>query len=146
MVNEVSKKFSKEELLDRAFYRMAWNIEHMWLETGSSDTRLLMEPIIPDKFVLYGKSKKGANRREHVVPRVVLCREAHDMFTRGASIEAVADLLKRHLKIVLISKEEQLHLDHTIGLKQRMPDGWSFEGGCTFARLRAANIEYDVLP
>ena len=27
MVNEVSKKFSKEELLDRAFYRMAWNIE-----------------------------------------------------------------------------------------------------------------------
>ncbi|MCV2361706.1 hypothetical protein LNV08_22320 [Paucibacter sp. TC2R-5] len=105
-----------------------------------------MEPLIPDSFVLFGRSKKGADRREHVVPRVVLCREAHDMFGRGESIKAVADLLRKYLKIVLISIEEKHHLDHEIGLKQRMPDGWSFEEGCTFARLHAANIEFDAIP
>lgn len=144
MVNKVSEKYSKEQLTDRAFYRIAWNIYHMWSETGRSDTRLLMEPLIPEKFVLVGKSKQGSDHKEHVVPRVVLCDESHKMYQRGATIEDVAELLKKHLKVVLIAKEEQKHLDHVLGLKQCMPDGWSITTGSPFARLDVANIEYEI--
>ncbi len=144
MVNAVSDKYSREQLIDRAFYRIAWNINHMWSETGSSDTRLLLEPLIPESFVVVGASKKGSERREHVVPRVMLCEEAHNMFGHGSSVEDVAQFLKKYLKIVLISKEEQENIDHTLGLKQSMPDGWSFADGDPFSRLHAGNVDFEV--
>lgn len=143
MVNIVSEKYSVTELMDRACYRIAWNIHHMWSETGNSDTRLFMEPLIPEKFITVGKSKRGADRKEHVVPRRALCEECHKMFAEEASIEEVAAVIKRHLKIVLISKEEQEYLDHELGLKQTMPSGWSFKDGNPFHRLDVANIEYE---
>lgn len=143
MANETSNKFTREELIDRSFYRMAWNIHHLWTETGASDTRLLAEPIIANKLVTVGKSRKGHGHKEHVVPRVMLCEEAHHMFGRGEPIEAVAAFLKKYVKIVLITKDEQQHLDHTLGLKQCMPDGWSFVSGDPFARLYVAGIEFD---
>ena len=144
MVNAVSEKYTASELMDRACYRIAWNIHHMWSETGTSDTRLFMEPIIPESFVTVGKSRKGADRKEHVVPRRVLCEECHKMFGEKASIDEVAIVIKKYLKIVLISKAEQEHLDYELGLKQSMPPGWSFKNGNPFHRLEFANIEYDL--
>lgn len=144
MVNTVSSKYSKDELIDRACYRIAWNIHHMWSETGSSDTRLFMEPLIPESFVTVGKSKKGTDRKEHVVPRKVLCEESHRMFSENASIEDVASVIKEHLKIVLISNDEQKKLDHELGLKQTMPEGWSFKDANPFHRLDFAGIEYEL--
>ena len=52
MVNETSTKFTKEELIERAFLRIARNVHDMWEETGHSDTRLFMEPLIPDRSPL----------------------------------------------------------------------------------------------
>jgi hypothetical protein len=146
VVNAVSKKHSQEELMERAYYRIAWNIHHMWSETGHSDTRLFQEPLIPDKFVVVGKSTKGTDRKEHVVPRRELCVECHRMFEEGASIEEVSFVISKYLKIVLISKEEQDYLDHQLKLKQTMPAGWSFKDGNPFQRLEHANIEYELFP
>jgi hypothetical protein len=75
MANSASRRFSHEEMLGRAFYRIAWNIRSMWEEKGSSDTRLLIEPMIPDDFVLVGQSKAAVDKanqyKEHVVPRMM---------------------------------------------------------------------------
>ncbi len=146
MVNVASEKFSKEEMLGRAFQRIAWNVKHMWEETGSSDTRLFMEPIIPDSFLIVGQSKSGGTHKEHIVPRVVICYQCHRMFERGDSIDDVAKFIRKYLKIVLVSKDEQDRLNKkaNLNLRQRMPDGWTFEIGCEFERLKIAGVEYDI--
>jgi len=145
MVCHKSGKYSNEQMLERAFYRIAWNVHHMWEETGASDTRLFQEPIISDKAVIVGESKKGGTYREHIVPRVLICTQCHAMFENGESIDSVARFIRKYLKIVLISKEdEQPRLDKELGLKTTMPKGWSFEDGSPFARLEFAQIEYTL--
>jgi len=116
----------------------------MWEETGSSDTRLLMEPLISDALVIAGQSRKGADRREHVVPRVFICHECHRLFQAGRTIPQVAEFIAQHLRIVRISIEEQRHLDQNLRLKQTMPIGWSV-GDDIYARLRVAGIEFDLV-
>ena len=135
--------FSEEELIQRAFLRTASVMFGMWEEKGSSDTRLLLPPLIPDKFVKVGESVAGKEHREHVIPRNVICNQCHKMFEEGSSIESVAKFIRKHLKIVYISKEEQQKLDrgNQLNLRQRMPDYWSFDNGCLYARLDAAKIE-----
>jgi len=102
------------------------------------------EPMIPDSFVIVGQSSSGGNYKEHIVPRVVICAQCHALFENGASINEVASFIRKYLKIVLISKEERDRLDkkENLNLKQRMPDGWSFDCGSEFARLHAAGISY----
>lgn len=137
-------KFSKEELIERAFRRVAMMMHGMWEEKGSSDTRLLEHWLIPDDFVMVGESLVGSEHREHVVPRIMLCEQAHLMFKNGASIQDVAAFLRKYLKIVLISRTEQQRLDNKdqLNLRQKMPEGWSFESGDIFARLNIADIKY----
>lgn len=148
MVNTTSPKFTREELVQRAFLRIARNVHHMWEETGNSDTRLFIEPLIPNEFVIVGQSKAGGSHKEHVVPRVEICRRCHEMFANGDSIETVAAFIRKFLKVVKISKEEQEKLDKGchLNLRQRMPDGWSFENGDVFERLRKADILFDFFP
>jgi len=146
MVCHISKIYSNEQMLERAFYRVAWNVHHMWEETGASDTRLFQEPIISDKMVLVGESKKGGTYREHIVPRVFICAQCHAMFEHGESIDSVARFIRKYLKIVLISQEEQQLLDTKkasggLGLRETMPEGWS---GSPFERLDFAKIEYSL--
>lgn len=138
------KTFSRDELIGRAFFRVAMMMHGMWEEKGSSDTRLLEDWLIPNEFVTVGESLAGTDHREHVVPRMVLCDRAHSMFKDGASIDDVADFLRRFLKVVLISRAEQKRLDNRdqLNLRQKMPEGWSFESGDLFARLVAADISF----
>jgi hypothetical protein len=142
MVNETSPKFSREELIQRAFLRIARNVHDK--ETGRSDTRLFLEPLIPRSFVIVGQSKAGGYYKEHVVPRVVILKKCHEMFANGESIEAVAEFIRKFLKVVLISNAEQEKVD--LNIKQKMPDGWSFESGDVFQRLRSADIDFDLFP
>lgn len=148
MVNATSTKFTHEEMLERAFQRIAWNVKHMWEETGSSDTRLFFEPMIPDFFVIVGQSSSGGKYKEHIVPRVVICEQCHALFKNGASIDEVARFIRKYLKIVLISKEERDRLDknENLNLRQRMPDGWSFDCDSEFARLHTVGISYVLFP
>ena len=137
------RNFSEEDLIQRAFQRVAMVMFGMWEEKGSSDTRLLLPPLIPDEFVIVGESAAGRENREHVIPRNIICYRCHEMFSAGSSTEAVAAFIRRYLQIVHISKEEQQRLDSgkELNLRQRMPDGWSFESGNLYARLEAAKIE-----
>ena len=67
------------------------------------------------------------------------------MLEAGASDEHVARFLRDQVRIVLISKEECERLDRKagLGLRQTMPEGWTF-GDDLFARLKSADIEWEV--
>ncbi len=148
----MKSKFSDDELVQRAFLRAARVMFEMWEERGSSDTRLLIEPLIPRQFVLVGVSSDGAEHDEHVVPRKVICDECHKIFAVGTDsltekevlIDTAARLIQKHLKIVLISKREKDRLDEgkQLNLRQRMPKDWIFESGDTYERLRRAEIQF----
>ncbi len=137
-------KFTKEELAERAFKRTAYVIRELWEEKGSSDTRLLLPPLIPDEFVIVGESIAGREHREHVIPRMLICDQSHKMFIRGASVDEVAKFIQRYLKIVLIAKSEQALLDKRIhlNLRQSMPDESWLDDGDIYARLKAAGIVF----
>ena len=103
-----------------------------------------------EEFVAAGQSQAvidGANHHlEHVVPCAVLISEVNRLINKGMPKEEIAELLTKHWKIVIISKEEAGHLDGKEGLnlKTKMPEGWQFETGDTFRRLELAKI--NILP
>lgn len=117
------------------------------LEHGGSGfhTRLFSHMLHPEvQFVFAGTSiavQPGVpTHPEHVVPCAVLISECRRMIQEGAPDAQIAALLARHWKLATITKEEQRHLDYHWGYKSKMPPGWRFEDGDTFARFRAANI------
>ena len=137
-------KYSDAELKKRAFERVAYVMRDMWEEKGSSDTRLLIPPLIPDEYVIVGASINGKGHKEHVVPRTVICNECHIMLHDNKSLKEVAAFIQKYLKIVHITKSEKNRLDKSseLNLRQRMPEGWSFEDGDIFSRLYEAKIEF----
>lgn len=140
------RNFSDAELLERASLRVAMFMRGMWEEKGSSDSRLLFDPWMPDRLTTMGRSHActGKIYREHVVPRVLIAREVHKMFGDGRSDADVARYIRDHVKIVEITKEEADRLDRAnqTNLKTRMPDGWA-AGGDVYARLAAAGIAWE---
>jgi hypothetical protein len=142
------REFSRAERLERASLRVAMHIRGLWEEKGSSDTRLLESLFLPDELVLAGRSRSydGKGRREHVVPRLVIIKECHDMLERGETDDAIAAFIREHVKIVMISNDECERLDRAArpGLRQTMPIGWII-GDDVFARLKTAQIEWDPI-
>jgi hypothetical protein len=140
--------FDDAELLNRACLRAAMVIRGMWEEKGSSDTRLLEEPLIPDRLTLVGRSRalKPGERhhREHVVPRLVIIKECHRRLHDGALDSEIAAFIRDTVRIVLISGDECRRLDrrNELGLRQLMPSDWQ-PGGDLFARLHAAGIKWE---
>ncbi|WP_236711382.1 hypothetical protein [Novosphingobium barchaimii] len=120
---------------------------HQSWEENWRHSRLLDEPLIPNHIIMVGRSRAAAEHREHVVPLALIRDQCEKMFSLGANVAAVAKLLERHLKIVMISRAERLRLDFDLGLKVSMPKGWSFddENADPFARLKAAGIEWDQI-
>lgn len=136
--------FSPEQRIERAFYRAAYVLRSIWEEDGRYDTRLLDEPLIPSGYVTVGESIKGAECKEHVVPRDAICRECVKMFEAKSDLSQVATFIRNNLKIVFITREERYNLDSgsRLNMRKRMPDNWRFEGGDVFARLRHGGIEF----
>lgn len=138
------KQFTHDQLVERTFLRVAQVIYELW-EEGTGDTRLLNDLLIPDKFVVAGQSREGQDHREHVVPRIMIYDECLAMFDRNASVRDVADFIRKYLKIIYISRDEQRRLDYELKLKKTMPEGWKFEEGANvFARLDKAGISYQL--
>lgn len=136
--------FTREQLIERAFWRVATIIQHCREEgEGRGHTRFLDRPLMRDEYVIAGTSIHGGSVREHVVPLLKIYDECERRFVQGADIGTVAALIRANLKIVLITEEERRHLDSTLGLKTKMPAGWTF-GDDPFERLKVAGIEFRV--
>lgn len=123
--------------------RAAYVIYDMWLERGHSDTRLLLPPLIPDDVVTVGSSIAGAETKEHIIPRKVIVDKCHEIFRNGGDADDAEALIIENLRMAWISKEEaeRLNKSKNLNLRQRMPEGWSFESGDKYARLKMAGIK-----
>jgi hypothetical protein len=139
----LQREFTEEERSQRVFNRAALVMFESWQENWRH-SRILDEPLIPNHVITVGSSKNGAEHREHVIPLALIRDRCEKMFAAGSDLSAMAAFLKRHVKIVMISREERTRLDFELGLKITMPPGWSFEdeNADVFARLRVARIEW----
>ena len=138
------RDYTMAERHDRACMRIAMHIRGLWEETGRSDTRLLEGLFLPDAFTVIGHSHNftGKGRREHVVPRLFVIEKCIEMLDLGQDDKAIAEFIREHVKIIMISDEEQVRLDsRTTGLRQKMPKDWQ-PGGDIYARLKEVNVEW----
>lgn len=144
------REYTPDERLKRAAWRSALLIRGMWQEKGSSDTRLVDRPLIPDDLTTVGQSKgcvTGSGYREHVVPRKVIIDRCHMMLEAEDSdttLEQMAGFIVEHLKIVRVTEDEAKRLNAP-GIKQSMPTNWVV-GGDIFARLKDAGVDWVPLP
>lgn len=102
------------------------------------------EPFIADQMVPHGQGHNGGRRREHVVPTNFLRDRAMDLIGSGVSLEEIARWLRPYIVIVRITEEERQRVDSL--WKNQMPDDWSFESGCIYARLHGAKIGFTPPP
>ncbi|MFC1719921.1 hypothetical protein ACFL00_02120 [Pseudomonadota bacterium] len=87
--------------------------------------------------------KNGNYWREHVVPCKLIAERAAEMSNDNREVREIAKFIEYHLAIVLITHEEKEKLDHELGLRDSMPEGWRWDGDI-YARLHKAGIEYEL--
>lgn len=141
-------RFTPAERLVRASERVVYVMRHLYEEAGHSHSRLLDDMLLPTELITVGRSRacEGKGYREHVVPCRKIVKRGHAMIECGRSDAEIAAFIRKHTKIVMISKAEASYLNRKSGmnLRQSMPKGWKF-GDDIFARLTAAGIEWDPL-
>lgn len=140
MVTDMTKH-TQPEKKQRAIKRLAEIFRDHWEESRVGSTRIF-EHVIPDEWLICGKSSSGGKYREHIVPCVLIRDQSIKMYQEGKMIEDVEKMIERHLAIVLISEEEKDRLDKQRGWKTTMPEGWVFGSGDPFARLTLSGIEF----
>jgi hypothetical protein len=142
-------RFTEEELRQRAFERAAWVLKHFWEEQqdknqGKADVHSRLFDTLVYDLPVKGRSINGGGHTEHLVPCALLRDHAFKMFWEGKSELDVALMLRRLLCIAYITPAEARLIDHELGLKTTMPDGWDFETGSVMARLEAAGIQLEL--
>lgn len=143
-----ASRFYQAEYNDNVFMYVASDIANMfkYRPPGSPWSRGKIFDDI-DKIITIGYSIKGREQerngkpayREHPVPIDWTISKAFDMLKNGATIEDVAEMFKRNIKIVLISDEEQYLLDYKLKLKTTMPAGFE-DGHDPLTRIHYAGI------
>ena len=114
--------------------------EHFQFKKGIHSR--LFEVLIPDALVTDGESLRGNQYREHAVPLCLIRDECLKMFANGASVEAVADSIEKHVSIIRIAFHEAKELNMT--LKNTMPEGWIYNRDDIYARLDKVGIKYTL--
>lgn len=132
-------RFSEEQLASRAFLRLARILYEQWEEFEGGDTRLF-DWLISDKYTYVGRSEKGDEYREHLVPRALIRDICLKQFEAGESIEHVASIIRNLLKVARISRDEAHHIDVQLGLRTSMPPDWDYRSGDYMARLRVGGV------
>jgi hypothetical protein len=130
--------FTKIQIKQRRIYRLAQLIYDHWEEKSGMDTRYFDHPFIHDEYVVAGRSKASGSYREHVVPRVYLRDQCFSLYDKGASIQDVAQILEKNLRIVCISTSEANQLNGSY--KTKMPDGWQLGEDDPLERLHRMGI------
>lgn len=143
-----SSRFYQAEYNDNVFMYVANDIANMlkYRPPGSPWSRGKVFDSI-DSMITIGYSIKGRQQeisgkpayREHIVPIDWCITKAFEMLENGQSVEDVAQMFKRNIKLVLISDEEQDLLDNKLGLQTTMPIGFT-DGNDPMSRLNYAGI------
>lgn len=144
-----ASRFYEAEYGDNVFMYVANDIANMikYRPPGSPWSRGKVFDDI-DRMVTIGYSIKGQEQelngknayREHIVPIDWTINKAFEMLKNGQSVEEVAQMFKRNIKVVLISDKEQDILDNKLNLRTTMPEGFN-DGDDPLTRLMFAGIE-----
>ncbi|ACV69808.1 hypothetical protein [Desulfohalobium retbaense] len=141
-------EFTKDEILLRACKILVQNFANQVEERREVvHTRIFSYFLHPEiNYVHYGQSSSVTshtkNHTEHAVPCSVLINECFRLIKENKlTYDQISHLLKKHWKIVTITKKESRKLDYYLGYKSTMPTNWSFEYGDTFKRFNIANIK-----
>ncbi|MBK9219697.1 MAG: hypothetical protein IPL70_15635 [Uliginosibacterium sp.] len=81
--------------------------------------------------------------QEHVVPLRCINHLVIEGLVEKRSVEDIQAFLENALKIVIIHKDEQRHIDHEMGWKECMPNGWKI-GDSVYDRLEKAERKVNV--
>lgn len=110
-------------------------------------SRLLERLLHPEDALIYKGTSKAAlehsasKYKEHIVPMVYLQDAIWALVEQGEKSDAqLAQLLKNHLGVAYITKEEAHKLDHELSLKTNMPKEWLLGTSDPLDRLKAAGI------
>jgi len=146
-----ANRFYQAEYNDNVFMYVANDIANMlkYHPPGSPWSRGKVFDDI-DNIVTIGYSKEGRKQllggknayREHIVPIDWCINKSFEMLKNNASVEDVAQMFKRNIKVLLISDYEQDLLDNKLGLKTTMPEGFK-DGDDPLARIKFAGIELE---
>lgn len=139
---------TKEEVHYRAC-RVLISLFRDQIESGKNcvHSRIFNYVLHPEKdYVGCGVSLEAragdSLHNEHIVPCIVLIKECFRLIKeKNHSDDEIAKLLQKHWKIATISKNEAKQLDSELKLKSKMPEGWRFEDGDTFARIKLAGVK-----
>jgi len=143
---QATKVFSEEIADTEIFLKIAKRYKHAIVEKDQrllDATRVLLDGDSIDHLITIGSSKNRTETnsyREHIVPCIMIHNQLISMYQNGNSLADMAQFLKTHLAIVLITKEEAEKLDVELGLRTSMPQNWKW-GDSVFARLTEAKIE-----
>lgn len=142
LMKKFGDRFPIDELRTRACKRVAVVLHGIWEEGGLAHTRIF-DTLVWHQYITVGKSKDGAEHKEHLVPCAVIRDIANAEFENGASTEEVATIVERLLKVAYISKSERHKIDFELGLKTRMPAGWDYRNDSVYARLDTGGVELE---
>lgn len=142
------RQFTLEDQKTEAYLRIANVLYSHWrVSSNEEKSKLacgghsrLFDVLIPDYFIQKGVSVNGKGHKEHVVPCNQIRNYSYNMFNHGYLVEDVAQMIKEHLIIVEITKEEQIMIDSKY--KDNMPDDWEF-GQDPYRRLREVEIKWE---
>ena len=136
--------FTNKELRERAFNRAALMLYSFWEEqkenmprTVSVHSRIFDTLIYDDYIVL---NKKAPNRKypEHVVPCAYIRNLAFDMYWDGKTIDDVAEMINRLLRIAYITSEEATKIDKKH--QYTMPEDWKPQSDSILRRLEDEGV------
>lgn len=141
-IKPIAREVSERNIFEKIAKRFKYFIENED-GFGLENTRALLEGDSIDHLITIGESvnrTKENTYREHIVPCIMIYNQAITMSLEKKSITEVAQMIKQHLAIVLITKEESEKLDGELDMQTSMPENWKF-GDDIFARLNVANIK-----
>ena len=143
----VMKIFTKEELIYRGSQRAAVALYSFW-EEQRYDPRYrneagvhsrIFDALIPDVYIELNSKALGRGRKEHVVPCAYIRNLSFKMYHENASIDDVAKMISKLLKIAYITEDQRKKVDSIH--KYSMPENWNWKTDSILERLVIAGVE-----
>lgn len=137
--------FTKAELRERAFKRAADALFSFWEEQKDNEPRAvcvhsrIFEPLIYNEYIQLNQKTAILSYPEHVVPCAYIRNYAFEMFWEGKTVEDVAGMIGRLLRIAYITPEERRKVDALH--KSTMPTDWNPETDSVLRRLKDVGVE-----
>ena len=141
------KNFTKEELAYRGCQRAAMALYSFW-EEQRYDARYqneagvhsrIFDALIPNVYIELNSKALGRSYKEHVVPCAYVRNLSFKMYHENSSIDDVAKMISKLLKIAYITKDQRKKIDSIH--KYSMPEKWNWKTDSILERLIIAGVE-----